>query len=280
MLEYQADLGEIIMDVVRNDITYTLDVLNGYNNEKYSNIYFKSNENLSNLFDTFDFRDKNCLAILSSGDQVFNLLNRGVKNIDLIDKNKLTIYYFYLRLWIVKYLNMYYPPVNFDCTFIRDLLKNVEFSNDKEKRAYDYWNLFISEFSDRNISHLFLTVNDLFDNSISNLTDLRKKIDRKYDFYNSNIKDRLFISNKYDFIYLSNLLEWIIRDKDEMIPIRNNLYNLLNDNGYVICSNLCRCGNGGIGALIFEELFSCYDIPNTDGEEKSPGYVYIKRTIH
>ena len=58
-----------------------------------------------------------------------------------------------------------------------------------------------------------------------------------------------------------------------------NLYHLLNDNGYVICSNLCRDGNSGIGALIFEELFGCYDIPsiNTNGEEKSPGYVYIKR---
>ena len=47
----------------------------------------------------------------------------------------------------------------------------------------------------------------------------------------------------------------------------------------MICSNLCRSGNSGIGALIFEELFSCYDIPsiNTNGEEKSSGYVYIKR---
>ena len=267
------------MDVVNEDINYTFDVLNGYNNEKYSNIYFKSNEDLNNLFGTFDFKDKKCLAILSSGDQAFHLLNKGVKDIDLIDKNKLTIYYFYLRLWIIKYLNTYYPPVNFDCNFISELLKNVKPSNEMEKKAYNYWNLFVSNFSNRRISDLFLIDNDLFDNSISNIDELNKKIDRKYDFYNNDIKDRLFISKKYDFIYLSNLLEWIIRDKDEMIPIRNNLYHLLNDNGYVICSNLCRSGNSGIGALIFEELFGCYDIPsiNTNGEKKSPGYVYIKR---
>ena len=30
------------MDVVNKDINYTFDVLNGYNNEKYSNVYFKS----------------------------------------------------------------------------------------------------------------------------------------------------------------------------------------------------------------------------------------------
>ena len=263
------------MDTVKNDIDYTFDVLNGYNNDKYSSVYFKSNENLRNLFGTFDFKDKKCLAILSSGDQVFFFFFKGVKNIDLIDKNKLTIYYFYLRLWTIKYLNTYYPPINFDCTFIENLLNSVEPSDEMEKNAYDYWNLFISKFSNRSIKSLFLTDNDMFDNSID-LKDLGEKIDRKYDFYNNDMKDKLFIRNKYDFIYLSNLLEWIIRDKDDMIPIRNNLYHLLNDNGYVICSNLCRRGNGGIGALIFEEYFNCYDIP-TNGEEKSPGYVYIKR---
>lgn len=267
------------MNAVSNDINYTLDVLNGCHNEKYSNVYFKSNEDLNNLFNSFDFNNRKCLAILSSGDQVFHLLNKGVKNVDLIDKNKLTIYYFYLRLWTINYLNTYYPPMNFDCKFISDLLKKVEPSDEMEKKAYDYWKLFIFKFSDKSISNLFLADNNLFDNSISNLNDLKSKIDRKYIFYNNDMKDKLFINNKYDFIYLSNLLEWIIKDKAEMIPIRNNLYHLLNDNGYVICSNLCRRGNGGIGALIFEELFSCYEIPsiNTNGEQRTPGYVYIKR---
>ena len=51
------------MDVVNEDINYTFDVLNGYNNEKYSNIYFKSNEDLNNLFGTFDFKDIICYII-------------------------------------------------------------------------------------------------------------------------------------------------------------------------------------------------------------------------
>lgn len=165
---------------------------------------------MSELFSTLDLKDKKCLAILSSGDQTFHLFNKEIKDIDLIDKNKLTIYYFYLRLCTIKYLNMYYPPVNFDCNFISELLKKIKPSSEIETKAYNYWSLFISNFSNREINDLFLTDNDLCDNSISNLSELNEKIDRKYEFYDNDMKDRLFINKKYNFIYLSNLLDGLL----------------------------------------------------------------------
>lgn len=33
--------------------------------------------------------------------------------------------------------------------------------------------------------------------------------------------------------------------------------NLLNKVGFVICSNVCKNGNNGIGSLIFEKYFDC-----------------------
>ena len=266
------------MDLIKDDILNTKYVLDGCDTDKYSKVYFESNENLNNLFGSFDFGKKSCLSILSSGDQVFHLLNKGIDNVDLLDKNKLTIYYFYLRLWTIKYLNMYYPPRNINCTFIKNLLNIVDVKTKKEREAFKYWNLFVSNYSKKDISVLFIMNQNVIDNSLPT-NNINKIINRDYTFYNNDIKDKIYSDKKYDFIYLSNLLEWIVKDKDEMIPIRNNLYDLLKDDGFVICSNLCRNGNNGIGALIFEEYFNCYDIPNFDsfGENKFPGYVYIKK---
>ena len=208
------------MDIINSDIDRTRDVLNGIYTDNYSKIYFNSNEDINILFNNFNVNNKTGLSILSSGDQAFHLLNRNVKNIDLFDKNKLTIYYYYLRIWIINYLNSFYPLEDINIQYISDLINKVNPHNDQEKEVYDYWKMFINVFHDFDINSLFE---------------------------------------------------------------KNNLYNLLNEDGFVICSNVCKNGNNGIGALIFEKNFDCYRLPyvkmKNNNKYFSPGYYYTKKVI-
>ena len=48
-------------------------------------------------------------TVLASGDQAFYFYDNGAKKVDLFDINKLSIYYYYLRVWIIKYLGRFYP---------------------------------------------------------------------------------------------------------------------------------------------------------------------------
>lgn len=53
--------------------------------------------------------------MLGSGDQAFHFLNRDAKSVDVFDINRLSIYYYYLRIWLIKYMNEFYPnDFNYD----------------------------------------------------------------------------------------------------------------------------------------------------------------------
>jgi len=270
------------MDIINSDIDHTRNVLNGIYTDNYSRIYFNSNEDINILFNNFNVNNKTGLSILSSGDQAFHLLNRNVKNIDLFDKNKLTIYYYYLRIWIINYLNSFYSLEDLNIQYISDLLNKVNPHSDQEKEVYDYWKKFINVFHDFDINSLF-EKNNLYINKINDLDFLKSKLNNSFNFYNIDIKEEINSDKKYDFIYISNVLEWIIRSKDDLCVVRDNLYNLLNEDGFVICSNVCKNGNNGIGSLIFEKNFDCYRLPyvkmKNNNKYFSPGYYYKKKVI-
>lgn len=61
-----------------------------------SNFYYFTNENIKDFFDLLDFtNDTHALTVCGSGDQVLNLINKGVKNIDVFDSNKLAFYFLF-----------------------------------------------------------------------------------------------------------------------------------------------------------------------------------------
>ena len=99
------------MSCVDVDFKMTEKLLNNVSVDGYGKIYFSSNEDLKTIFSNFDFKDKDVLTVAGSGDQAFYSYNDDAKKVDLFDKNKLTIYYYYLRKWIISYYDMFYPEL-------------------------------------------------------------------------------------------------------------------------------------------------------------------------
>ena len=79
------------------------------------------------------------------------------------------------------------------------------------------------------------------------------------------------MDGNYDVIYTSNIADNIIDSQKTIKIFRDNLYNLLSDDGIIISSNLCydcfRANEFGI----FSEKFK-YELLNND-----VGYVYTKK---
>lgn len=66
----------------------------GISFSEYHKSYYWTNENIKGYLDKVDFEGKdNALAVLASGDHIFNLVEKGISNIDTFDTNKLTEYY-------------------------------------------------------------------------------------------------------------------------------------------------------------------------------------------
>ena len=97
------------MDSLHRDISGTLRVISGYDEDEYSHLFFQSNDRLTDLFPKLDVYGKNVLTVLGSGDQALYFYKMGANCVDLFDINKLTFFYYYLRIWIIKYLNKSYP---------------------------------------------------------------------------------------------------------------------------------------------------------------------------
>ena len=145
---------------------YIVDVLSVMNvfddndfSEKYDTIYFHSNENLKDIFSEIDVTNKDVLTVLGSGDQVFYSYNNGARNVEAFDRNKLAIYYYYLRTWVIKYFNLFYPSI-LNKKYIRTLLKLVEPHSKEENIALKFWKFYTRFFSDEDTRILFSVSNN------------------------------------------------------------------------------------------------------------------------
>ena len=128
------------MEKVNELIGYTHDIIDGVCNDKhYNSIYFHSNEDLNSIFNEVDVSDKDVLTVLSSGDQAFHMYDRGAGSVEFFDVNKLTLYYFYLRVWTIKYLNRFYPELYLKNNFLNKVLRYVKPETEEEMQAYLYW---------------------------------------------------------------------------------------------------------------------------------------------
>ena len=140
---------------VDRDILYTKFLLDGKQHNWYDKIYYSTNEDLESLLDVFDVEGKDVLSVTGSGDQAFHFHSKGSKNVDLFDINRLTIHYYYLRVWILNYIGDYYPNMDF-ASYIEDLLKRVIPTTEEENISLLYWKRFIKE-----IPKLFILLEEL-----------------------------------------------------------------------------------------------------------------------
>lgn len=272
------------MGDIEKDINNTERLIDGRDCDTFCPVYFSTNEILDDIFSYIDVKGKNVLSVIGSGDQAFYFYNRGAKNVDLFDINKLAFYYYYLRVWTMKYLNRSYPYRNFGTRYIRDLLFLVTPSSDDEKKAYDYWKKFVDIFnvkcSDFMLISSFLDLDDhLYDDS-----GLFGKIEKfKPNFYNIDLTKKADIKSKYDIIYTSNIHEYIEDDSSFKI-YRDNLSKMLNRKGIIVSTNVMNDGPYEDEKNIMGKKFKCKHFPNISYDYgigiTSLGYCYSKRKIH
>lgn len=203
----------------------------------YKRGYFWTNENIKEYLDLADFEGKeNALTVMSSGDHIFNLIAKGIKNIDTFDINKLTEF---LVLGLKKAMILKYNYHEFILTMklITDesLVKSVEGVSQIIYDLLPYmdrkYRLFWQEILDYNykiqkelnmdlnlIYLLYCGLNNTmaFINRNQYLHSEEEYNKFKNNLYKTNISfkyanaidlDKEF-NDKYDFILLSNILDY------------------------------------------------------------------------
>lgn len=272
------------MSNVYVDVLNTINLFDGYMQSNYNLLFSSSNEYLKDVFSKYNFKGKKVLSVMGSGDQAFHFFNNNVGELDLFDINKLTLYNFYLRYWNMRFNNLYYLPEDLSKEFIYNLLYFVEPTCIYEEESQDYWKLLIQKCNDNQLNKLYIPKATLMksDNSIDHKWKIVNNIkNNNYNFYNIDISKELYIDKKYDYIYVSNIGDYVSKNKKSFIEYRNNLCSLLENNGTIICTNVIKDGANNIEKEVFGELFDCFDMPRVinDYSYKSevPGYLYKRK---
>lgn len=272
-----------------------------YHNAFSNRVYSYTNENIKSYLNNFDFNDKNsALSVLSSGDQVFNLIHNGIINIDTFDSNYLTEFYslgikkamilkYDYKDFLHKYLDLLlgYYSIYKESIFIEKLLPYMDnkyaiFWNELVKFNYDLQSnnsdkrLLISDI----VTKKFIIKDriKLYNNYLSSNEDYEMLKD---NLLNSKINfsclDILDISNKfnnkYDFILLSNIFDYLDSRfklgwnyfylKEEI----NKMYPMLNNDGVMLIHYLFKCimeDNKVKGTLIAGSNVKYNDLTNEE----------------
>ena len=207
-------------------------------NEKFNpdyKIYGQTNEDLDALFENFDFNNKEVLSVLGSSDQLLCSYFYGAKQVDTFDRNITAAYYYYFRKWLINYTNEIYPFFYSYLNKYKEMVNNINPSNDIEQEAKRFWKLVLNNgFKEYDyFEYSAYCQRNKFEKDENFIKDIYKK---EMVFKNFNMFEPINLNKKYDIIIVSNMIEYLERNKQNLIIIRNNLEKLLKDNGIVICS--------------------------------------------
>lgn len=272
-----------------------------YHNAFSNRVYSYTNENIKSYLNNFDFNDKNsALSVLSSGDQVFNLIHNGITNIDTFDSNYLTEFYslgikkamilkYDYKDFLHKYLDLLlgYYSIYKESIFIEKLLPYMD------SRYAMFWNELVKFNYDlqSNNSDKRLLISDIVTKRF--IMKDRIKLYNNYLFSNEDyeiLKDNLLNSkinfscldildisnkfnNKYDFILLSNIFDYLDSRfkfgwnyfclKEEI----NKMNSVLNNDGVILIHYLFKCimeDNKVKGTLIAGSNVKYNDLTNEE----------------
>lgn len=263
------------------DVLNTIDTLNGNGKMNYNLLFSASNELLKPIFSNFDFMGKDVLSVLGSGDQAFHFFKAKVGKLDLFDINKLAIYNMYLRYWNMLLHNEYYLPEDIDNDYILNLLSFVNPSTEDERDAFIYWSSLVKKC--KNINGLFIPRSTVV-NSKNEIIHKWKIVEgvknHNFEFYNMDISKPSSLDKKYDYIYVSNIGDYISKNPEAFRVYRDNLFDLLKDDGKIICTNVIKDGACYDEKRIFREKFMCHNMPKVYRysifSPEVPGYYYEK----
>ncbi|MGN0961581.1 MAG: DUF3419 family protein, partial [Christensenellales bacterium] len=196
--------------------------------EIVSRVYPFSNENLGDLFSKIDVKGKKVAVVGSSGDQVIYALANGAKEITLLDSNPMALPHTELKLATIKVLSF----EEFRKFFSNENIFNVYFyrkvSHELSPQSREFWdNIYL--YSDTTNSNLVFNLcqqgrydsyfkvaldlyktPDIFNKAKANLQDCEIDfIHADFSKFSERLKDR----EKYDYIFLSNIADYVGSDK-------------------------------------------------------------------
>lgn len=224
-----------------------------YQDINYSPVYLFTTENIRGMMNNLDIKDKNILTVSASGDQIFNMLLSGTNKIDSYDVSYFTKYYYYLKESAIKtlsydeFFDFFFPSKYrfknkvFDNKLFLDILDNIQ-----DNEAKYFWMVLFNRYGGNHLYYSNLFIQNYYPKKTyiecnnylyneDNYMELRNRLNSyQYHFLWMNIfKD---ISNiyckKYDFIYLSNILdrlycknelEFVLKTKEIILNLKNHL---------------------------------------------------------
>ena len=232
----------------------------------YNKVYYQANENLIDYLDT-DFEGKDVLSVQASSDQVFTARFLDAKRVDSFDYNRLTLYYYYLRVWAIKYANELYPLVLGGNRWLNHLLQMVKPQNEQELMALQFFRLHLKDRTD--LSKLFFDIDAQPQGKTlyTKPEELKDCISSDLTFHHLDLFKQFELDTTYDILLISNILEWARGDEKKLKIAHDNLNRLLRPNGTIICSNLI---NRDIKKE--QEIFKDYEFNKT-----GTTYTYTRR---
>lgn len=219
----------------------------------YSPFYFHTNENLKKCLGNLDFNKERALSVMASGDQTFNLIYLGVKQIDTFDVNVLTYFVYHLRraiflaygfersseiedlFWFSftnpkKLLDILITLRSFMSDdvyiFFEEILKYNSFlaPNDGYNSFYDL------------CRDVVVTGSNLYDVNQHTFRQLQDNLDNATLTFKSCEIEDLFLDDVYDLMYFSNISEYFIKQygKEKFKELMMHFYSHLNSKGIII----------------------------------------------
>lgn len=266
MTELNADINNAKMHIE-----------NSYNQDLFNFIYPFCNENIKELLSYFNLKDKDCLSVLASSDQIFDMYLNGAKSITTFDINKLTFYYYNLKKAAIMAGLSFEDYKEFFCfeeydnhrvnqsVFNQNVFDIIKKYLDKD--SYIFWGQLYNCFSAKEIRVPFgLFTYDEPSNQIVQKTvgyfneesyrELQSRIrNLEIKFIHTNIKSLpAYLECKYDFMYFSNIIQYcdsmfkdyenldsITNQKTKLMKMKNVLTYLakyLKDDGHMVAGYL------------------------------------------
>ena len=205
-------------------------------------IYLKTNEDLTKILSHYDIKDKSVLTVLASSDQALTSYYYGAKEIDTFDMSYTSLYYYFLKKWLILYKNRLYPSKEFITSGdinLYNLVLSINPESEKEKEAKLFWQTYMEANNNKANPNVFI---DIFCNKgdipyKKDIDSIKGFYDKPLSFTNFDLTRQTPINKKYDVLIVSNILEFFNNNESALLKIRNNIDKLLKPNGIAICSN-------------------------------------------
>lgn len=230
---------------LQEDIKYANEVIGGLSDETHRRVFGNTNERLLELFESIDITNKSVLAVMSSGDYLIMSHLFGAKSVECYDINPITYRYYYLKRWLNQNGSL---DLENKCNYnkVVNIINSVIPTSEIEKECKEFWQEIFKNFNDKDYSNnrLIITRSSFLIFYYIEMGDKIGQILSSVDpvFYNFDIRDKsgLGLDKKYDYVFISNILDCNNRDIETLSTIRQNLASILNKGGKVICTHLDR----------------------------------------